>query len=85
MTGILLGGVSIRGGEGKLSNCVAGILLIGLLGNGMQLLGWNPYYQFIAKGAIMLSVMGFDCYQMHRRSVVNNQRKEDSSAPQQAG
>lgn len=84
MTGILLGGVSIRGGEGKLSNCVAGILLIGLLGNGMQLLGWNPYYQFIAKGAIMLGVMGFDCYQMHRRSVLNNQRKEENAAPQAA-
>lgn len=78
MTGILLGGVSIRGGEGKLGNCVAGILLIGLIGNGMQLLGWNPYYQYIAKGAIMLSVMGFDRYQLHRRSIASTQRKEET-------
>ncbi len=80
MTGILLGGVSIRGGEGKLGNCVAGILLIGLIGNGMQLLGWNPYYQYIAKGAIMLGVMGFDRYQLHKRTLANTQRKEEAAA-----
>ncbi len=80
MTGILLGGVSIRGGEGKLGNCVAGILLIGLIGNGMQLLGWNPYYQYIAKGAIMLGVMGFDRYQLHKRTLANTQRKEEATA-----
>lgn len=80
MTGILLGGVSIRGGEGKLGNCVAGILLIGLIGNGMQLLGWNPYYQYIAKGAIMLCVMGFDRYQLHKRTLANTQRKEENTA-----
>lgn len=80
MTGILLGGVSIRGGEGKLGNCVAGILLIGLIGNGMQLLGWNPYFQYIAKGAIMLCVMGFDRYQLHKRTLANTQRKEEAAA-----
>ncbi|MDR1801845.1 MAG: ABC transporter permease [Lachnospiraceae bacterium] len=78
LTGILLGGVSIRGGEGKISNCVAGILLIALIGNGMQLAGWNPYYQYIAKGGIMLGVLGFDMFQMRRRSIMNNQRKEEA-------
>ncbi|MDR1638719.1 MAG: ABC transporter permease, partial [Clostridiales bacterium] len=78
LTGILLGGVSIRGGEGKISNCVAGILLVALISNGMQLAGWNPYYQYIAKGAIMLCVLGFDMFQMRRRSILNNQRKEES-------
>ncbi|MDR1533052.1 MAG: ABC transporter permease [Clostridiales bacterium] len=79
LTGILLGGVSIRGGEGKLSNCVAGILLVALISNGMQLAGWNPYYQYIAKGAIMLCVLGFDMFQMRRRSILNNQRKEETA------
>ncbi|MDR1598652.1 MAG: ABC transporter permease [Oscillospiraceae bacterium] len=77
LTGILLGGVSIRGGEGKISNCVAGILLVALISNGMQLAGWNPYYQYIAKGVIMLCALGFDMFQMRRRSVMNNQRKEE--------
>jgi len=67
LTGVLLGGVSIRGGEGKLSGVLAGILILALLSNGMQLAGMGAYYQFIAKGVIMLAALGFDVYQMNRR------------------
>lgn len=59
LTGVLVGGVSVRGGEGKIANCVAGVLIMGLLANGMQLAGLNTYYQYVAKGAIMLLVMWF--------------------------
>ena len=76
ITGLLLGGVSIRGGEGKINGCIAGILIIGILGNGMQLAGMNVYYQFVAKGAIMLATIAFDTYQMKRRSIEKNVRKE---------
>lgn len=80
MTGVLVGGVSIRGGEGKIANCVAGVLIMGLLGNGMQLAGLNTYYQFIAKGAIMLLVMWFDAFQLKRRALAANKRKEEKTA-----
>jgi ribose/xylose/arabinose/galactoside ABC-type transport system permease subunit len=70
ITGLLLGGVSIRGGEGKINGCVAGILIMGLLGNGMQMAEMNVYFQFVAKGAIMLATIGFDNYQMKRKSAL---------------
>lgn len=76
ITGLLLGGVSIRGGEGKINGCVAGILLIGLLGNGMQLAGMNVYWQYVAKGVIMLGTIGFDTFQMKRRTAHLQARKE---------
>lgn len=76
ITGLLLGGVSIRGGEGKINGCIAGILIIGLLGNGMQLAGMNVYYQYVAKGVIMLATIGFDTFQMSRRSAALHARKE---------
>lgn len=75
ITGVLLGGVSIRGGEGKLSGVVAGILIMAILSNGMQLVGMGIYYQFVAKGAIMLAAIGFDVYQMKRRQLNNSLRK----------
>lgn len=78
ITGLLLGGVSIRGGEGKINGCIAGILLVGLLGNGMQLAGMNVYWQYIAKGIIMLGTIGFDTFQMKRRIAQSNARKETS-------
>lgn len=80
MTGILVGGVSVRGGDGKIANCIAGVLIMGLLANGMQLAGLNTYYQYIAKGSIMLLVMWFDAFQIKRRAVAANKRKEDKIA-----
>lgn len=76
LTGVLVGGVSVRGGDGKIANCIAGVLIMGLLANGMQLTGLNTYYQYIAKGAIMLIVMWFDAFQMKRRALAANKRKE---------
>lgn len=78
LTGVLVGGVSVRGGEGKIANCVAGVLIMGLLANGMQLAGLNTYYQYIAKGTIMLLVMWFDAFQIRRRAVAANKRKEET-------
>lgn len=70
LTGILLGGISIRGGEGKLSSVFAGVMIIGILSNGMQLAGLNTYWQFIAKGAIMMIAIGIDVFNLNRRNVV---------------
>ena len=80
LTGVLVGGVSVRGGEGKIANCVAGVLIMGLLANGMQLAGLNTYYQYVAKGAIMLLVMWFDAFQIKRRAIASNKRKEERAA-----
>lgn len=81
LTGILVGGVSVRGGDGKIANCIAGVLIMGLLANGMQLAGLNTYYQYIAKGAIMLLVMWFDAFQIKCRAVAANKRKEEQIKP----
>ncbi len=70
LTGIFLGGISIRGGEGRLSGVLAGVFILALLANGMQLAGLDIYYQYIAKGVIMLFAIGFDIFQMERRKVV---------------
>lgn len=73
ITGILLGGISIRGGEGKMSSVFAGVMITSILTNGMQLAGLDTYYQFIAKGAIMLLAIGIDVYNLNRR---NRAKKE---------
>ena len=70
ITGILLGGVSVRGGEGKMTSVFAGVLIVSILTNGMQLAGLDTYYQFIAKGIIMLLAIGIDIYNLNRRQKV---------------
>lgn len=76
ITGVLLGGVSIQGGAGKLSGVLAGILIVSILSNGMQLAGFNTYYQYVIKGIIMLMAIGFDVFLRNRRATVKKVEEE---------
>jgi len=49
---------------------VAGILIMAILGNGMQLGGWGVYLQYVAKGIIMLVAIGVDVYQYNHRKII---------------
>lgn len=67
MTAAVLGGISFKGGEGKMWGLVTGVLILGVLGNGMQLVGLNTYAQYIVKGLVLLAAVGFDTYQKSSR------------------
>lgn len=60
ITGVVLGGVSMSGGEGRVTGVFAGILVMAILGNGMLLLGISEYYQWIVKGGVMLAAISYD-------------------------
>lgn len=75
ITGVLVGGVSLRGGEGKLHGVLAGIFIMAILGNGMQMAGMGVYTQYIIKGLIMLLAISFDVYQYTRRQKVKVMRR----------
>jgi ribose/xylose/arabinose/galactoside ABC-type transport system permease subunit len=51
---VLIGGTALFGGEGTIVGTLLGVLFVGLLANGMVLLGVNPYLQDVARGAIIL-------------------------------
>ena len=63
MTSAILGGISFTGGEGKMWGLVTGVLILGVLSNGMQLIGLNTYVQYIVKGLVLLLAVGFDLLQ----------------------
>jgi len=63
MTAAVLGGISFKGGEGKMWGLLTGVLILGVLGNGMQLIGMGTYSQYIVKGFVLLAAVGFDTYQ----------------------
>lgn len=66
MTAAVLGGISFKGGEGKMWGLVVGVLILGVLSNGMQLVGMNTYGQYIVKGLVLLLAVGFDTFQKSR-------------------
>ncbi len=67
ITAVVLGGVSIFGGVGRLSGVLAGVLIMGVLANGMILLNIQEYVQWVVKGAVLLAAVALDQF-LHRRS-----------------
>ena len=60
ITAVVLGGVSISGGEGRLEGTLIGVLIIGILANGLVLMDVQPYYQLVIKGMALLFAVGLD-------------------------
>lgn len=71
LIGVFLGGVSVSGGEGKLINVLAGVLVLAVLSNGMTLLNVGSYAQIVAKGFVLLFAVGFDCIQHNRKNIAD--------------
>lgn len=62
LTGIVVGGTSILGGEGSIRRTVIGCLFVALVANGFNLLGLDPFYQQITLGVILLLAVGIDAW-----------------------
>jgi len=67
LTAAIVGGISFMGGEGNMPALVAGVFVLAVLGNGMQLAGWGTYPQYIIRGLILLGAVAFDEYQRNAR------------------
>jgi ribose transport system permease protein len=51
---VVLGGTSLMGGEGTIWGTTVGAFIIGILNNGFNLMNVSPFYQLIAKGAVIV-------------------------------
>lgn len=57
---VVLGGTSMTGGSGSLTGTLIGILILGVLNNGLNLLGVSSFYQQIVKGVVILIAVLID-------------------------
>ena len=57
---VVLGGTSLSGGKGRMFGTFIGILIIGVLNNGLNILGVSSFYQEVAKGAVILIAVLLD-------------------------
>jgi len=63
MTAAVLGGISIKGGEGKIIGVFIGVLIMGVLSNGLILMNVGDYYQNVIKGLVLILAVAFDSMQ----------------------
>ena len=59
ITAVVLGGVSLNGGEGKLHMVVIGMLIMGVLTTGMIMCGINDYVQLFVKGIVLILAVAY--------------------------
>ncbi|NAZ93422.1 ABC transporter permease [Vibrio toranzoniae] len=57
---VVIGGTSMAGGIGTLTGTLFGVLIIGVMNNGLDLLGVQSYYQQIIKGILIVSAVMLD-------------------------
>ncbi|WUJ32700.1 sugar ABC transporter permease [Streptomyces sp. NBC_00388] len=61
-----IGGASMSGGVGTVFGAIIGGLVLGVLNNGMSLVGIGSDYQQVIKGLVLLAAVGFDVYNKRR-------------------
>lgn len=60
ITAVVLGGVSVSGGEGKLGKVIIGVVFMGVLANGMMMMNVSEYWQRVVKGIVLLIAVAVD-------------------------
>ena len=66
---VVIGGTSMMGGEGGVYGTLIGALLIGVISNGLNLLGVQPYWQMMVKGTIIILAVLMDRMKRRFRTV----------------
>lgn len=57
---VVIGGTSLSGGKGKLFGTFLGVLIIGVLNNGLNIIGVSAFYQQFIKGLVILLAVILD-------------------------
>lgn len=62
-TACILGGISFSGGGGNVLSVIISVLILGVLSNGIQMMGGTIYTQYVVKGLLLVAAIAYDNYQ----------------------
>lgn len=77
LTAIVVGGTSLMGGEGSLQGAMFGALLVGIINNGLRLMGVPSTYHSVVKGIVIIIAVAVDAHGRYKNSGL--QRKKHAS------
>lgn len=66
----IIGGTSLSGGVGTVPGAILGAAIMGVIDNGMSLMGLSSYYKMIIKGLVVLLAVFVDLYMRNRQKMV---------------
>jgi len=68
LAAIVMGGTSLMGGEGSIQGAMFGALLMGIINNGLRLMGVPSIYHSVVKGLVIITAVSIDVYGRYRNS-----------------
>ncbi|MDR2110862.1 MAG: ABC transporter permease [Spirochaetaceae bacterium] len=74
---ILLGGTSLAGGEGTIEGTLVASIIVGVLSNGLNMMGVHTFYQYIIKGLVLVLAVVIDQQMKRSRSIVKIRAKQE--------
>lgn len=67
---VVVGGISMKGGSGSFLNTLLGVIVIGVLGNALNILNVTSYPQMIVKGVVIASAVSLDIWNRNMSQVL---------------
>ncbi len=67
ITAVVIGGISLAGGEVNITGAVGGVLSLSIFSNRMNILDVNPYIQMLLKGLILITAVFFYSQKTNKR------------------
>ena len=67
ISAVIIGGASLSGGVGKITGTLLGILFLGVLQNGMTMMGMNTHWQAVVRGGLVIGAVLFNMVVQKRR------------------
>jgi len=68
ISSVILGGAALHGGRGSPTGTFAALVLLGVLFNGLNLMGVSPAWQDLAQGVVLLVAVTADAFRQKRES-----------------
>ncbi|MDR0317964.1 MAG: sugar ABC transporter permease, partial [Lactococcus lactis] len=64
---VVLGGTSLMGGKGRMFGTMIGVLIIGVLNNGLNIIGVSAFWQQVIQGLVILVAVLIDVIRSKRK------------------
>jgi ribose transport system permease protein len=87
ISAVVIGGVSLFGGEGRISGVLLGVILLGLVQNAVNLLNIPPNYDYVVSGVVIAAAAALDVYRrryveagLRRRTMIARRDKTQQAA-----
>lgn len=69
ISSVIIGGASLSGGSGTVKGTIVGSAFLGIILNGMTLMGTNEYWQYVVRGALILLAVLINNIQARRKAI----------------